>query len=52
MKTKDIILSVGGQEVNSTSELQAKIATYKPGDSVKMNILRGTIQKEITIVME
>jgi S1-C subfamily serine protease len=52
MKTKDIILSVGGQEVNSTSELQAKIATYKPGDAIKMNVLRGTIQKEIEIVME
>ena len=52
MKMKDIILSVGGQSVNSTSELQGKIAMYNPGDKIMMSVLRGTVQKKIEFVME
>lgn len=52
MKIKDIILSVGGEEVNSTSELQGKLAMYTPGDKISMMIQRGTIQKEVEFVME
>jgi serine protease Do len=52
MKMKDIILSVGNQEVNSTSELQAKLAMYNPGDKIKISIIRGEVQKDLEIVME
>ena len=52
MKIKDIITSVGGKKVNSTSELQAKLAMYNPGDKVKLSLVRGDIQKEVEIVME
>lgn len=52
MKIKDIITAVGGKKVNSTSELQAKLAMYNPGDKVNISLIRGEIQKEVEIVME
>jgi serine protease DegQ len=52
MKMKDIILSVGHQEVNSTSELQAKLAMYNPGDKIKVSLIRGEVQKDVEIIME
>ena len=52
MQPKDIILSVASEEVNSTAELQEKIAKYSPGDKVELTILRGNIQKEVELVME
>ena len=51
MKVKDIILAVGNQEVNSTSELQAKLAMYNPGDKVKIRLMRGEVQKDVDIVL-
>lgn len=52
MKVKDVILSVGGEEVHSVSELQGKIALYNPGDQIKIGVMRGDTQKDIEIVME
>ena len=52
MKMKDIITAVAGKKVNSTSELQAKLAMYNPGDKVKISLIRGEIQKEVEIIME
>jgi S1-C subfamily serine protease len=52
MKMKDIILSVGGSDVNSTSELQAKLAMYNPGDKVKISLMRGEVQKTVEIVLD
>ena len=52
MKMKDIILSVGDSKVNSTSELQAKLAMYNPGDKVKISLMRGEIQKTVEIVLD
>jgi len=52
MKLKDIILSVGGQDVSSTSELQGKLAMYNPGDKVKISLMRGEVQKTIDVVLD
>lgn len=52
MKVKDVILSVGGSDVNSTSELQGKIAMYNPGDKIALTVQRGTVQKKIEFIME
>lgn len=52
MKVKDIILAVGDADVNSTSELQGKLAMYNPGDKVKITLIRGEIQKEVSIIMD
>jgi serine protease Do len=52
IRMKDIILTVGGDKVNSTSELQGKIAMYNPGDKVTLGILRGNVQKQVDIIME
>ncbi|MBD3637469.1 MAG: trypsin-like peptidase domain-containing protein [Crocinitomicaceae bacterium] len=52
MQIKDIILKVGGQEVNTTSELQGKIAMYNPGDKVLLTVQRGDIQKTVELIMD
>jgi len=52
MKTKDIILAVGGENVNSTSQLQGKLAMYNPGDKIQISLMRGEVQKQVEITLE
>ena len=46
IRTDDVILSVNGEEVNESNQLQQKIAVLNPGDIVELGIYRGG--KEIT----
>jgi S1-C subfamily serine protease len=52
LKTRDIILGVGQKSVNSTSELQAELAIHKPGDYIKLNIMRGEEMKVLDILLD
>jgi S1-C subfamily serine protease len=46
-KRGDIIISVNGTETNSTSELQEKVARFRPGDIVSIEFIRnGKLQKK------
>jgi Do/DeqQ family serine protease len=38
---KDVILSVNGEKVNESNQLQQKIAVLRPGESVDLEILRN-----------
>ena len=38
----DIILSVDGQDVNRTNQVQSLVARKRPGDTVALNVRRGT----------
>lgn len=40
LKRNDVILSVNGEEVNQSNQLQQKIAILRPGETVELRILR------------
>lgn len=41
LKEKDIITKIGSQEVTTANSLASIIGTYKPGDEVGLEVLRG-----------
>ncbi len=51
VQAEDIILSVDGKEVNEANELQAIVATKRPGDVVTLKIWRDKreIEKKVTL---
>ncbi len=52
LKEGDVILSVNGQEVNQTNELQAKIGIYNPGDKVKLEVWRYGKKMDVTATLQ
>ena len=51
LKEGDIILSIDFKELNTMNDLRQYIYTKNPGDEVKLQIKRGKISKEITLVL-
>ena len=51
IKEKDVIISVGGEKVNSSAELQEKISQYRPGEDVKVIVLRDGEKKQFTVTL-
>jgi Do/DeqQ family serine protease len=51
LKENDIILKVGAIEVKSVAELQEQISKFRPGDEVKLSLLRGEeiLTKTVTL---
>ena len=52
LRERDIILSVEGTPTNSIAELKGKLALYKPGDKIDVQVLRGDEKKSIEVTME
>jgi S1-C subfamily serine protease len=51
LKAGDIVLAIEGQAVDSEHPLDAMLTSYAPGQSVKLTILRGTEQLEISVTL-
>lgn len=51
IKEGDIIVSVNGSDVNSTSELQEQISRYRPNDKVEVSILRENKKKLFSVTL-
>lgn len=47
----DVILEVDGSPIRSASELQEVIALYRPGDKVKIKVLRGDATKHLDLTL-
>jgi len=52
LKEGDIILSIGGTVVNSTSELQEQVGKYRPGDKTTVLIKRSGKNKLYTVTLK
>ena len=52
IKEGDIIKEVEGVEVNSATELQAKIGEFRPGDEVSVSIIRDSKLIEKNVVLK
>ncbi len=51
LKLNDVILSVENKRVNSVSQLQAELAIHKPGDQIKLGVMRGAEQQYIDVLL-
>ena len=51
MQDNDVVLEINGQEVNEANQLQEKVALYRPGDVIRVTVLRNgeTLVKEVTL---
>lgn len=48
----DVIIAVGGEKVIKTSELQEKVALNRPGDKVKVTLIRNGKEKTVTATLK
>ncbi|MFW5755169.1 MAG: Do family serine endopeptidase [Tangfeifania sp.] len=51
IKEGDVIISVEGQRVNSSAELQEKVSRYRPGDDVKIVVKRNGDRKQFNVTL-
>jgi serine protease Do len=45
----DVIVAVNGQEVSRVNELQRKIASLRPGDTVKLDVIRSGARRSFQV---
>jgi S1-C subfamily serine protease/photosystem II stability/assembly factor-like uncharacterized protein len=51
LKDGDIITAAGGKPIKNYADLARAITSRKPGDQLKLSILRGKEKKEITVTL-
>ncbi|MDR2911502.1 MAG: Do family serine endopeptidase [Bacteroidales bacterium] len=51
IKEGDVIISVADTKVKNSSELQEKISQFRPGDDVKIVVLRNGEEKQFTLTL-
>jgi len=51
IKEGDIILSVAGEPVNSTAELQERVSRFRPGDDVRIVVKRKDERKQFNVTL-
>ncbi|MGE3850607.1 MAG: PDZ domain-containing protein [Planctomycetota bacterium] len=49
LKVYDVILSADGKNVATAEELRAAVSAHKPGESIKLEILRESARQTITV---
>jgi len=48
----DVITAVNGVKVRSVSELQDQINRFRPGEKVKLDVVRGTVNKTFDVTLK
>jgi putative serine protease PepD len=48
----DVILAIQGKEVDTVQQLQTEIDRYKPGDAVKITVLRNNKKNDLTVTLQ
>ncbi len=51
IKIDDVIINVGGDKVKTSAELQEKISQYRPGDNIKIILIRDQEKKQFTVTL-
>jgi serine protease Do len=52
LKQGDVVLSVDGVEVDDMQSLNYRIATHKPGDTVKMHVASNRAQRDVAVKLD
>ncbi|MFN5704410.1 MAG: Do family serine endopeptidase [bacterium] len=51
VQSGDVIISVAGVEVNSTSELMEQVGRHRPGDKIDIKVIRENKDKNLAVVL-
>jgi len=51
LKKGDVVTSIAGVDVNSTSELTEQIGRHRPGDKIDVKVLRDSKEKLIAVIL-
>jgi S1-C subfamily serine protease len=51
LKENDVIVAVNGQSVDQTHSLTSRLAQYRPGDAVKLTVIRGKQTLQVTATL-
>lgn len=51
IKEGDVIINVGGEDVKTSAELQEKVSQYRPGDNVKIIVIRDHDKKQFEVTL-
>ena len=51
IKVEDVIISVAGDKVKTVAELQEKVSQYRPGDDVKVVVIRDGKEKQFNVTL-
>jgi len=51
IKEGDVIIQVENEPISNTAELQEKISQYRPGDAVKVVVVRNSEKKQFTVTL-
>lgn len=52
IQSGDVIIRIEETEVNTVSELQEQISRYRPGDAVKVSVVRGRKEIQISVTLK
>ena len=52
IKEGDVVIAINGQSVNTSSELLEIVARYRPGDEVKIKVVRDGKEKTLNTVLK
>jgi S1-C subfamily serine protease len=48
----DVILAIQGKEVDTVQQLQTEIDRYKPGDAIKVTVLRNNKKTDVAVTLQ
>ncbi|HPF51971.1 MAG TPA: Do family serine endopeptidase [Draconibacterium sp.] len=51
IKAEDVIVAINGENVKTSAELQEKVSQYRPGDDIKVTVLRDNKEKQFTVTL-
>jgi len=51
IKEKDVIIAINDAKVKTSAELQEKVSQFRPGDDVKVTVLRDNKEKQFTVTL-
>ena len=52
LEVDDVILSIDGRKIHKFSDLQEVLAQHRPGDKVKLTVMRDKKEKEFTLTLK
>lgn len=52
MKENDVIIALNGKKIHKFSDLQEMLAKHRPGDKVKVTVVRDKKEKEFEITLK
>ncbi|TWV11181.1 PDZ domain-containing protein [Bacteroidaceae bacterium HV4-6-C5C] len=52
LKVDDVIVGVNGKKVHQFSDLQEALSQYRPGDTVKVKVIRNKKEEEVSITLK